>query len=320
MSIKREIFEYLVDHLERWHFVPDQQETRRMFAGRCDDVDLHLEQLVREGLISIGGNGAGAITLPPTYAPVPRLGVRSSGPREKDDSAELVTSGTIALDLSGVGVAMPQGLDGLVVLDQSMIDAGIEQGDIALLEHRPPQRGEVVALCLGTQVLLRRLVVIQGIPHFLAENATRPDLVPAFDLPTQGVLWGLIRPKSCRANASPALPSPVSYQRDGGLAVESTSELARELEATLSRRIAKCGARPGRSKAAPADVPKKCRPAKAMAATEWPRKPSGHELNDGPDSRYRAEVVKPILDERPCRRYHDAHVTALEEFSRWQNR
>jgi repressor LexA len=86
---------------------------------------------------------------------------------------------------------------GLRVSGDSMIDAHIVDGDLAVLARRDPQPGDIIAALVDeTTTTLKRLVYLRGRPILRAENKRYRDIVPERSLESQGVLIGLIRRQS----------------------------------------------------------------------------------------------------------------------------
>jgi repressor LexA len=74
-----------------------------------------------------------------------------------------------------------------------MIGAGINDGDLVILENREPQTGAVVAALIDGETTLKRLVLQRGRYYLKAENPAFPDLIPLAELQVQGVMVALIR-------------------------------------------------------------------------------------------------------------------------------
>ncbi|MEO8205599.1 MAG: transcriptional repressor LexA [Chthoniobacterales bacterium] len=79
------------------------------------------------------------------------------------------------------------------VKGDSMIGAGILEGDYVVLEQCPSKNGDIVAAAIDGEVTLKRLVIQQGKPFLHAENPSYKDITPAHDLLIQGVFRALLR-------------------------------------------------------------------------------------------------------------------------------
>lgn len=300
MNIKRHLFEFILDNHVRWNVFPTRSELRRMFAGWSDDLDLHLEQLEREGLLRLGKEGDDSVALAPTFPHAQQIGLhgRPMNPLPQRDGTYLPSH--IALDLRGAGVKMEDGLSALLVDDDSMCDAGVKTGDIAIMRPACPQRGDIVAVPTAGRLVLRRFVIVAGIPHFLAENPLRPELVPAYELVFHGVLWGLIRTEPS-GQTRQVNTNRVNYQQ----AVESIPE--EQLERPAAPYLEKIEAevaclRAVKSLSKPAK--KTSRQSRKRKGPVWPGPITGPSLNDKTGGKFRTALVKPILDEQPERPYN----------------
>ncbi|MEI9896062.1 MAG: S24 family peptidase [Chthoniobacter sp.] len=74
-----------------------------------------------------------------------------------------------------------------------MIGAGINDGDLAILENCEPKAGQIVAALIDGETTLKRLVQQRGRYYLHAENPNFPDLTPLGELSVQGVMVALIR-------------------------------------------------------------------------------------------------------------------------------
>ncbi len=82
----------------------------------------------------------------------------------------------------------------LKVRGQSMVNVGIYDGDIVIIEfNKEPRSGDIVAALIDGDSTLKRYVTKQGKAFLKAENARFPVLVPAQELVIQGVMVGLLR-------------------------------------------------------------------------------------------------------------------------------
>jgi repressor LexA len=82
----------------------------------------------------------------------------------------------------------------LRVRGQAMREAHIVDGDLVLMEFRPPYHGAIVAALIDGECVLRRYAV-EGEAAFLGTAyGEREERVPADDLVIQGVLRAVVRP------------------------------------------------------------------------------------------------------------------------------
>jgi len=80
------------------------------------------------------------------------------------------------------------------VKGDSMIDAGIFEGDLVVVEKRPTaEKGEIVVAIVDNQFALKRLDIEQGRFVLKAENKAYPVIRPEDTLEIFGVMVGLVR-------------------------------------------------------------------------------------------------------------------------------
>ncbi|MCK9186821.1 transcriptional repressor LexA [Candidatus Gracilibacteria bacterium] len=82
----------------------------------------------------------------------------------------------------------------LKVTGLSMIDAGIVEGDLVLVNiKKQPREGDIVVALIDEGNTLKRLVKENGKFYLKAENKNYKDIYPKESLTIQGVVTGLIR-------------------------------------------------------------------------------------------------------------------------------
>jgi repressor LexA len=114
----------------------------------------------------------------------------SAGPAMPAEEGDL---GKLIMDLSAIGIPSTPNTFAVRVEGDSMIGAGINDGDIVILEKREAKPNEVVAALVDQQVTLKRLVIENGKALLRAENPKYDDIHPVSELKIQGVAVGLIR-------------------------------------------------------------------------------------------------------------------------------
>lgn len=94
---------------------------------------------------------------------------------------------------STLGISNPEKAYAVRVRGNSMVDAGILDGDVVVLEQREPKDNDIIAALIDGENTLKRLVR-QGSRFFLkAENPDYPDLHPVETLASQGVVVSVMR-------------------------------------------------------------------------------------------------------------------------------
>jgi len=82
----------------------------------------------------------------------------------------------------------------LTVTGNSMIDAGIYEGDLVLVDtKKQAKNGDIVVALVDGSNTLKRLIIKEGKTYLKAENKDYKDIYPDNDLYIQGVVKTLIR-------------------------------------------------------------------------------------------------------------------------------
>lgn len=177
--------------------MPSTAEIQREFGYRSPaTVTSHLSALRKNGVIEMGCGKHRSLQFTEKWKQrktrdIPFLG---SVPAGYPDNIELCTDNSIAFDSEAIGVPSSGTLFALKVSGDSMINAGIHNGDIVILEHAAePQNGEIVAALIDGQTTLKRYVIFGDNILLRAENPKYVDMVPLQTLEVQGVLRALFR-------------------------------------------------------------------------------------------------------------------------------
>lgn len=122
---------------------------------------------------------------------IPVFGTIPAGsPQDRQQESE----GCINVNLDYLGIRPTPRTFALEVRGDSMIDRHIVEGDVVVLEHGvTPRHGDVVAALIDGESTLKTFTEIKGKRFLKAENPAYPDLIPAEELVTQGVMVALIR-------------------------------------------------------------------------------------------------------------------------------
>jgi repressor LexA len=120
---------------------------------------------------------------------VPVLGsIPAGGPV----SAEAVIDDWITIDSKQV--SNPKNAFMLRVTGNSMIDAGIYEGDLLIADSKKqPRVNDVVIALVDNENTVKRLVSQNGQFYLKAENSEYSDIYPISNLAIQGVVTGLVR-------------------------------------------------------------------------------------------------------------------------------
>lgn len=176
---------------------PTIREMRAFMGLKSDGFVVHcVQSLTEKGAIEKGDTPR-SIKLLPSVAErlhsdvfrVPVLGaIPAGGPVITEESIE-----------SWVNVEHPrlknaEGVFVLRVTGNSMIDAGIFEGDHVIVDSKKsPRERDIVAALVDGGVTIKRFVKKDGMPYLRAENPEYSDIVPTTSLEIQGVVIGLTR-------------------------------------------------------------------------------------------------------------------------------
>ena len=196
---QHEILEFIRGSFRQSGFSPTFAEIQRHFGFASPaTVSSHLSLLEKKGALRRGTGHSRTIHLNEPVAPrrildVPLLGGIPAGmPSEREQQNDRF----ISVDADSIQIPSNARTFALQVQGDSMIDAGIFDGDYVILEHGVnANHGDIVAASIDGEMTLKRLVV-KGGKHFLkAENPKYKTLTPAYELLIDGVFRALIRLK-----------------------------------------------------------------------------------------------------------------------------
>ena len=165
-----------------------EEDPREDFARALAEADVLISMAWNKGLppapklklIQVPGTGYEGIDFGSVPAGIPEL-------------IEQQPDGFVPVDIAAIGVSKDEVLFATRVRGDSMINAHIADGDMAVLAVRRPQYGKIVAALIDGETTLKRYVQKRGRVYLHAENPLFPDLIPARELIIQGVMVALIR-------------------------------------------------------------------------------------------------------------------------------
>ena len=100
----------------------------------------------------------------------------------------------IQVDINTAGIRRSRRSFALKVRGESMIDAGIYDGDMVIIEPALPNDGDIVAALIDGATTLKRFIKPHDKPPYLkAENKNYPDLHPVSELVIQGIARSIVR-------------------------------------------------------------------------------------------------------------------------------
>ncbi|MDF3057688.1 MAG: heme-binding protein [Rariglobus sp.] len=191
------ILDYIREVQSERGIPPSTRDIQKQFGYESQNAVMnHLRALAKKGAIEqIDGRtwGLKVRAVQGQLFTVPIYGAIPAGPptQEEQESGE-----TLRVDpvLFGIPERDRHKLWALRVSGDSMIEAHILDGDLALLERREPREGDIIAALVDdTASTLKRLLYRAGRAILHPENARYEDIIPERGLECQGVLVGVIR-------------------------------------------------------------------------------------------------------------------------------
>lgn len=193
---QQEVLDYIAEAQARSGVMPSTREIQEHFGFASQTAAVnHLKALERKGVIQRRAGKARAVAVVSQLhrEPIVDIPIYGSIAAGMAEISEQETMGTVSLDSRTAGVRTGQQAFAVKVRGDSMINAQIADGDIAVLEKRAPRNGDIVAALIDGETTLKRFLINRGRPYLKAENPRFPDLLPVEELVVQGVLITLIR-------------------------------------------------------------------------------------------------------------------------------
>ncbi len=196
---QNEILQFIRRHQAEQGVTPTVAEIQKEFSFSSPaTVSDHLQALERKGSIRRQAGTARNIRLADfsrsaDLINVPLLGVIAAG-FPTATAAEARPEESLPLDAALFGLARTGRAFALRVRGDSMVGAGIHDGDLVILQGGgSPVPGDIVAALIDGETTLKRYVMRRGKPVLQAENPQYPELIPVEELMIQGIFRGLIR-------------------------------------------------------------------------------------------------------------------------------
>ncbi len=191
---QREILDFVSEFITAHGHSPSLLEIGAKFGlSSPATVHKHVQRLVDKGFLRKSPHSARSVEpcdATPAAARIPLLGVVAAGrPIESFGAGE-------SLDVPADLVRRPESTYALRVRGDSMIDDGIVDGDLVIVESAAEANdGEtVVALVNGSEATLKRLRRAGRNIELLPANPAHPiQRYPVADVAVQGIVRGLLR-------------------------------------------------------------------------------------------------------------------------------
>ncbi len=188
------ILAFMVRHQAEMSRPPSLREIAEEFKfASSNGARTHVLALARKGYVTDTGDGRSwaakvkevqqQLFTVPVYGTIP-AGLPADNTEQADE--------TIRFDPAIFKLRSARGLFALQVRGDSMIDAQIADGDLALLRQDEPRPGQIVAALIDGASTLKRMIREDRRTYLKAENKRYPDLIPLESLTIQGVFVGLI--------------------------------------------------------------------------------------------------------------------------------
>lgn len=194
---QEEILDFIREYQSAHSIPPSSRDIAERFGFSQTAATKHLRALSDKGQIEQFENASWGLKTSQVQGHLFDAPIYGSIPAGLPAMQEQEPEGTVHVDPAIFGIKAPKkgALWFLRVTGDSMIDAGIMEGDIVALVRRDPKFGEIVAALVDeTSVTLKRMVRERGRTVLRAANPKYADIKPK-RMECQGVMVGLIRRK-----------------------------------------------------------------------------------------------------------------------------
>lgn len=190
---QRIILDYLEKYMQEKHYAPTIREVADNFRMSIKGAYDHLKALEKKAFLRLGENRSRSIELLGKsfdHSPMTELPLLGSVAAGKPIFAEENFESTVYVPSTMISKGR---CFALKVRGDSMINAGILNDDVAVIEQRSvAENGDIVVAMIEDSVTLKRFFREKGRIKLAAEN---PDYAPIFtqDVRVLGKLRGIIR-------------------------------------------------------------------------------------------------------------------------------
>ncbi len=201
---QQEVLNFVRAYFKENGFWPTVRDIQQNFGFKSPNAALgHLRALEKKQALSRCPSQARAFKMPALTTPdvpdgaidiveIPIYGSIAAGYPDGIESAGVV--GKLQIDAETAGIHSRNNSFALRVRGESMIDAGIFDGDVVILEKVEPRSGDIVAALIDGETTLKRFIqTSRDAPYLKAENPNYPELYPVSELIIQGVARAVTR-------------------------------------------------------------------------------------------------------------------------------
>lgn len=197
---QREILNFVRGYAMERGYWPSFREIQKHFRFKSTNAVMgHLRALENKGAIERVPGQARTFRIVPEepadaleVTELPIYGAIAAGYPDGVEQGDAL--GRLQVDVVTAGANRGRSNFALRVSGDSMIDAGIFDGDTVVIESRPARAGEiVVALIDGLSTLKRLVRGGDGVPYLKSENKNYPEIRPMTELVVQGVASSVVR-------------------------------------------------------------------------------------------------------------------------------
>lgn len=171
--LQNKVFSYICNFLKEAGYPPSYSEIARHFSFKSDGtVRTYLEHLEKKGYIQRLGKARGIKILAPIHTAIPIVGSIAAGaPKDAVEDYEGTLADIKSLHFNSDRFA-------LKIKGESMIDVGIQDGDIAIIQKNLPiKNGDIAAVLLDDSATLKTVYYEQNYIRLQPENQTMEPIL-----------------------------------------------------------------------------------------------------------------------------------------------
>lgn len=179
---QKEILDFIQDYVDFNGYPPTYREIGKRFnISSTFGVKRHIDSLIKKGLLSSESRSSRTLSLVVNNSPIkekniieiPIVGrVAAGSPILAEENIE----GNLSIDKNLIGGRTE--CFGLKVRGDSMINAGILEGDLVIIQpQKEAQNGDIIVALLRDEATMKRLVIENGKIYLVPENENYEPIV-----------------------------------------------------------------------------------------------------------------------------------------------